>query len=38
LDHRLWSLRDGPATNSPEGRWPPIVVVVINDGTEEISP
>jgi hypothetical protein len=38
LDHRLWSLRDGPAANSRQIRQPPILVLVINDGTEEISP
>jgi hypothetical protein len=37
-DYRLWSLRDRQAANSPESRWPPILVLVINDGTEEISP
>jgi hypothetical protein len=31
-------LRDHPAANSPESRLPPILVPVINDGTEEISP
>jgi hypothetical protein len=31
-------VRDRPAANSPRSRSPPILVLVINDGTEEISP
>jgi hypothetical protein len=29
-------VRDRPAANSPQSRSPPILVLVINDGTEEI--
>jgi hypothetical protein len=31
-------VRDRPSANSPQSRSPPILVLVINDGTEEISP
>jgi hypothetical protein len=31
-------LRDRPAANGPESRQPPILVLVINESTEEISP
>ena len=33
-DYRLWLLLDRPAANSPQGRSPPILVLVINNGTE----